>query len=232
MLIDIGIAVYSMILAVLVKQKIDSWIEKISSSIAEDEEDTPTVLELGATTTNFFNHPIKLNMRIFPSLAISGVSGSGKTYMLRHIVESTEMDVVILNAFTDDFKGLNVETIISMSDIIKTLTDANNGNLQPNTLLIIDETLSLMCNKEANRLLGLLLTKNRHFGIYVICVFQELQKTEVKFKSLFTTRCSFRALQQSDYQSNLGISIPDIQLNNREFILVSDKIYRGKTYSK
>ena len=68
--------------------------------------------------------------------------------------------------------------------------------------------------------------------LYIICIFQELNKTVVPFKSLFTARVVLRQIQQSDVNSALGTTLEEYKpLKNREFILLSDDVYSGKTYS-
>ena len=68
--------------------------------------------------------------------------------------------------------------------------------------------------------------------LYVICIFQELNKTIVPFKSLFTARVVLRQIQKTDIDSALGTTLEEYKpLKNREFILLSDDIYKGITYS-
>ena len=68
--------------------------------------------------------------------------------------------------------------------------------------------------------------------LYVICIFQELNKNVVAFKSLFTARVVLRQIQKSDVDSALGTTLEEYKpLKNREFILLSDDIYEGRTYS-
>lgn len=100
------------------------------------------------------------------------------------------------------------------------------------TIIVIDEALSLTAYKKINEKLKVLLSKNRHKNCAIILLFQELNKTIVPYKSLIAARLSMRLLQQSDYQSALGVSLDSkVTLRNREFILVSNGIYFGKSYN-
>lgn len=211
-------------LSILTTSIIFLLYNKLHLSIRQPKGDT--VITLG----HKFGLPIRLDMKKFPSLSITGVTNSGKSCCVRNIISTTKLQTVVANGYTDDYKDLDCELLNSTKDIIQFLDSHTTPSEEP-ILLVIDELLSLVADKDISKRLHILLSHNRHLNIYVICIMQEFQKSIVSFKSLFSARVSFRALQNSDYESNLGIGIHGLNLSNREFCLVSDGIYFGKTYN-
>ena len=59
---------------------------------------------------------------------------------------------------------------------------------------------------------------------------QTATKEELKFKSLFNSRCTFKQLEESSYRVVLGCGVED-KLQKREFYLYTNNLYRGKTYN-
>lgn len=180
----------------------------------------------------FVKKPIELDFRVFPSLSITGISNCGKSKMVEFIMKNNSMDKVLINAYKDDFKGVKCRRITDIEKIEKYLDYLLKGRKAEEPLLLIfDECLTLMSYKNIAKKLHTLLTKNRHMNVYVICIFQELNKTIVPFKSLFTARVVMRQIQVSDVNSALGTTLEEYKpLQNRDFILLSDDLYRGKTY--
>ena len=175
---------------------------------------------------------IKVDFKVFPSLSITGISNCGKSKMVEYIMQNSLMDKVLINAYKDDFKGVKCRRITNIEKIEKYLDYLlEERKAEEPLLLIFDECLTLMSYKNIAKKLHTLLTKNRHMNVYVICIFQELNKTIVPFKSLFTARVVMRQIQASDVNSALGTTLEEYKpLQNREFILLSDDLYRGKTY--
>lgn len=176
--------------------------------------------------------PIVVDLKVFPSFSITGISNCGKSKLVEYMLMNTKLPIVLINAYEDDFKKVNCRRIVELEAIEEYLNYLLNqkDNDQP-VLVVFDEALTLMSYKNIAKKIHTLLTKNRHKKIYVVAIFQELNKTIVPFKSLFTARLTMRAIQVSDINSALGTTIEDYKpLKNREFILLSDDIYWGKTY--
>lgn len=207
-------------------------IDKLSNSIVSrfiPLKDTEIIL---GADKKYTNRAIAIDMREFPSMSITGITKSGKTKMAEYILKNTKMCKVLINAYEDDFLSVYCKRIVEIEEIEKYLDYLLLVKRFDNPLLVvIDETLSLLSYKSISKKLHLLLTKNRHKNLFLICLFQELNKYNCPFKSLFASRVAMRAIQTSDIISSLGTSLEEYpRLQNREFILLSDNIYFGKTY--
>lgn len=184
--------------------------------------------------TDKFRRKIILNMKEFPSLSITGVTNSGKSCLVAAALTKNKADKVLLNAYEEDYSNIYFKKRITDIEKIEQYLDylLEIDRLDHFTIIVIDEALSLTAYKKINEKLKVLLSKNRHKNCAIVLSFQELNKTIVPYKSLIAARLSMRLLQQSDYQSALGISLDtSVTLQNREFILVSDSIYKGKSYN-
>ena len=201
------------------------------SEVKPTEQLKETEIILGGKQ-GYSNRAVTLDLKQFPSLSISGITNCGKTKMIEYILKNTKMSKVLLNAYSDDITSVYCKRIVEIEEIEKyldylLLVKSFNKPL----LVVIDETLSLLSYKAISKKLHLLLTKNRHKNLFIICLFQELNKYNCPFKSLFASRVAMRAIQTSDIISSLGTSLEEYpRLQNREFILLSDNIYFGKTF--
>lgn len=215
-------------------------IDKLSNSIVSrfntgaeviEEPLKDTEIILGANK-EYSNKAVVVDMKEFPSMSITGITKSGKTKMAEYILKNTKMCKVIINAYDDDITSVYCKRIVEIEDIEKYLDYLLLVKKFDNpVLVVIDETLSLLSYKAISKKLHLLLTKNRHKNLYIICLFQELNKYNCPFKSLFASRVAMRAIQTSDIISSLGTSLEEYpRLKNREFILLADDIYYGKTF--
>lgn len=177
---------------------------------------------------------ITLNLKEFPSLSITGITNSGKSCLIAGALMKNKAEKILLNAYDEDYKNIYFKKRITDSYLIERYLDylLEIDKLDRFTIVVIDEALSLTAYKKMNDKIKILLTKHRHKNLAIILLFQELNKTVVTYKSLISARLSMRLLQQSDYNSALGISLESqITLKNREFILVSDGIYKGEAYN-
>lgn len=223
------------ITAIGIKQIADDIKDYIHySNTADDDVGTElkeTEIVLGSNK-NRSNH-ITLDFKQFPSLSITGITNSGKSKMTEYILKNTKMTKVLINAYDDDFSGVYIKKRITDYTEIEKYLDylLDIKKFDEPLLLVIDETLSLITNKNIAKKLQILLTKNRHKNLYIICLFQELNKYNCSFKSLFASRVAMRSIQNSDIISSLGTSLEQYpKLKNRDFILLSDDIYFGRTY--
>ena len=231
-LMDIALITYG---AAAIKLLLDSTgatnflYECISNTQADYDDKT---LILGYTGL-LIKRPVTLDLKVFPSLSITGISNCGKSKLVQYLMQNNHMDKVLINAYADDFKGVKCRRIIDIEKIerfLDYLLEERNSNTS--LLVVFDECLTLMSYKNIAKKLHTLLTKNRHKQIYIICIFQELNKTVVPFKSLFTARLVMRQIQASDVNSALGTTLEEYKpLQNREFILLSDNLYKGRTYN-
>ena len=96
-------------------------------------------------------------------------------------------------------------------------------------LYIVIEELGTIKNKYLIAKIQELLCIARHYNIFIIGVIQIATKEELKFKSYFNARLSFRQLDDSAYRVVLGTGVEE-NLSKQEFVLVSDDKYVGRTY--
>ena len=234
MLIDYGLFFFTAAAIKLLLDKLtvtDLLCDLVSDAFDKMSESSEYNIVLGHSKT-LSKKNITLNLKMFPSLSITGISGSGKTKMVENILRHTSLKILLINAYKDDYGDLECTRINNITEIEAFLDEALDGNNKEPLLVVFDECLTLLSHKNISKKLHTLLTKNRHMNLYVICVFQELNKTIVPFKSLFTARVVLRQIQKSDVDSALGTTLEEYKpLKNREFILLSDDIYEGKTYS-
>ena len=234
MLIDYGLFFFTAAAIKLLLDKLtitDLIYDLINDTFCKMSESSQYNIVLGHSKT-LFRRNITLNLKLFPSLSITGISGSGKTKMVEYILKHTSLKTLLINAYKDDYNDLECYRINNITEIEAFLDKALDGNNKEPLLVVFDECLTLLSYKNISKKLHTLLTKNRHMDLYIICIFQELNKTVVPFKSLFTARVVLRQIQQSDVNSALGTTLEEYKpLKNREFILLSDDVYSGKTYS-
>lgn len=186
---------------------------------------------------DFKGFPIVADMLEVPHFLLTGLSGQGKTGMLRvmikNLINNNNADIVLLNGFTEDYEGFNLRHI-SNHDNIKSfiqalLDDIEEGLNRSRPLYVIFEELGKVKDKELIALTTKLLQYGRHNKIYLIGVIQTATKEELKFKSLFNARCTFKQLEESSYRVVLGCGIDD-KLQKREFYLYTNNLYKGRTY--
>ena len=173
------------------------------------------------------------NMIDKPHLLITGLSSQGKTGMLKVIASNSShnADIVVCNAFMEDFKGIrNVRYIKGIKD---TLTYLNNIYKdiykRERPLYIILEELATLRDATTIKIIYELLCVARHYNIYIIGVTQESLKSELKFKSLFNSIVSFAMVD--GYAPALGVDYVG-ELAKREFVWRSEKgLIKGHTFT-
>lgn len=180
-----------------------------------------------------YNGNITVDMRKTPHLLIIGLSGQGKTFMAKSIIKNLEdlTDIVLINAFEDDFNGHKGRRIVEEENILiflKSLLEVKIKRNKP-MYIVIDELLSLIKNKEINKCIMQLLAVARHFNVFIIGISQDGTKENLKFKNLFNARVCFRMIEDSSYKTVLGCNVED-QLQKQEFYLYSDGLYKGRTF--
>lgn len=191
-------------------------------------------LKIGYENMLLFPKPLIVNMKLTPHCFICGLSNSGKTCMVEYAMRGK--NVILINAFEDDFKSIRCRRIIGNDNILKffqnLLENMKNRRKDEKPLyLVIDELLVLCIDKAITKAIQDILAIGRHYGVYIIGICQLGTKESVKFKDLFNVRVCFRQVEESSYRAILGYSPEDTKLNMREFYLYSDRIARGYTYT-
>lgn len=173
------------------------------------------------------------DMRTTPHILITGLSGQGKTEMAKTIIKNLQhnADIVLLNAFRNDFKAYTGRLIIEEVNILLFLKSTLENKIERSRpmYIVIDELLVLIKNKEISKCIMDLLAIARHYNIFLIGISQEGTKEQLKFKNLFNTRVCFKMLEESSYRTVLGCSV-DGSLQKQDFYLYSDGLYKGRTF--
>ncbi|MFQ8920966.1 MAG: FtsK/SpoIIIE domain-containing protein [Clostridium paraputrificum] len=189
----------------------------------------PTELLLGY---DFKGKPILADMTVNPHLLITGLSGQGKTGLLRTLITNIrDADVILCNCFEEDFRGFNVKRLYGEDAILEycqKIMEQDYWHKRP--LYLVVEELATIKDKKLVNLLKEMLCVCRHYNIFIIGIIQIATKEELKFKSYFISRLSFKQLDSSSYQVVLGAGI-DKGLQKREFYCLTDGLYKGKTYT-
>lgn len=155
--------------------------------------------------------------------------GQGKSKCVEYAIKNK--NCVLLNVFHEDFKTVNAPRINDIEQILEFLETIKHVYNNKPLYIVIDEMLVLCMNKKINKAILDLLATGRHYNIFLIGIAQRGTKQDIPFKDLFNARLTFRQVEQSSYASILGCYPDDnLQLSNRQFVLFSDNIYKGKTY--
>ena len=175
--------------------------------------------------------PITVDMLRTPHILITGLSGQGKSRMVRTmLLNIRNADIIVCNAYQDDYKSVQARFINGEENIkvyLKSIIESPAIRERP--LYIVFEELATIKDKDNIKIIKELLCVARHYNIFVVGVIQIATKEELKFKSYFNARLSFRQLDDSAYRVVLCTSL-DRVLNKQEFALLSDDLYYGRTY--
>lgn len=178
-------------------------------------------------------HKIVADMNICPHVLISGLPNSGKSKCIYVMLNNLrKANIVIFGGFKEDYKDINYREIIG-EDALNIFLDSILDNLYKREipLYIVLEELGTIRNKKTKDKIQELLCIARHYNIYIIGVIQIATKENCSFKDLFNTRITFKQIGEQNYRVILGMSLEEYsQLQQREFIMLSDKLYFGKTY--
>lgn len=191
----------------------------------------PTKLLIGYDS---FKHKIVADMNICPHILVSGLPNSGKSKCIYVMLKNLrKANIVICGGFKEDYIGISYREIIG-EDNLNTFLDSVLNNLYKREipLYIILEELGTIRNKKTKDKIQELLCIARHYNIYIIGVIQIATKENCSFKDLFNTRITFKQIGEQNYRVILGMPIEEEyrNLQQREFIMLSDKLYNGKTY--
>ncbi|MDG5857074.1 hypothetical protein [Clostridium beijerinckii] len=191
-------------------------------------------LRIGYKDYILIKKPLIVDMTITPHILVCGLSGQGKTKCIESALKGK--NVVLLNSFYDDFKTLGSVRRVGNDNILKFLNHLLDNlkyrNQNSKVLyLAFDELLVLCIDKAITKAITDLLAVGRHYNIFVIGISQIGTKEAVKFKDLFNTRICFKQVEESSYRSVLGYSPENKKLTKQQFLLYSDKISEGYTYT-
>lgn len=174
---------------------------------------------------------ITVDMAIDSHILIVGLSNCGKSRMAEYSLK--DKNVIIINAFDEDFGTLKAPRINGEDSIIEYLTNVLK-NRTPNSeplFLLIDELVVLLKNKQIAKLLQDLLCIARHYQTFIVALSQEGTKEVVNCKHLFNVRVMMKALEDSTFRTVLGASVENTNLKQREFYVRDNNGIRfGKTY--
>ena len=175
---------------------------------------------------------ITINMLCTPHVLITGLSGQGKSRCLKVMLLNLQdkADIVLCNCFAEDYSKVKARKIYGEVNILNYINLLlENIKKREKPLYIVFEELGTIKNKSLVAKIQELLCIARHYNIYVIGVIQIATKEELKFKSYFNARLTFRQLDDAAYRVVLNTSI-DKNLSVRQFALMSDDLYLGRTY--
>ena len=168
-----------------------------------------------------------------PHVGVQGLSVVGKSKMVESaLLNLIDADIALVNCFQKDFTEITGTRINGTEEILNYLTEIkDNKEYRERPLYIVIDELNVLGNdKKINSVIADLLSQARHFNIYVIALGQTLLKENCPYKNLFNVRITFKTIDKSMISAFLGCTIENTELQQREFIVYSDSIKRGKTY--
>lgn len=194
---------------------------KIKDKVMKIHQESPYILRSGK---------VAFDMRLAPHILVAGLSGQGKTKFVESLLQGRkDIDVVLLNAFKDDFRSLNCRRINTLQDIKNFLENVLEPNRTIPLYIVIDELLSLSIqDKTISKTITKLLAVARHYNVFLICISQSATKEEIGAKMLFNTRICFKQVESSQYQTVLGYTPEDKKLQQRQYYYISTEIGKGK----
>lgn len=182
---------------------------------------------------DFKGSPILIDMLKTPHVGVQGLSVVGKSKMVESaLLNLIDADIALVNCFQKDFTEITGTRINGTEEILNYLTEIkDNKEYRERPLYIVIDELNVLGNdKKINSVIADLLSQARHFNIYVIALGQTLLKENCPYKNLFNVRITFKTIDKSMISAFLGCTIENTELQQREFIVYSDSIKRGKTY--
>ncbi len=216
-LIDRGLIVMGVYAVYLVGKQILATLPPLDlSELFQKDTNNPYTL---------YCDKVSFNMKVAPHLLVAGLSGQGKSCFVEYLFKDRVdiVDIYLVNAYSGDFKSLNCNRINDTTDILSLLTEASTALQEHPRYIIVDELLELSVRepkiiKELTKALAVA----RHYNTFFVCIAQQATKEEIKCKSLFNCRVTFKQVEYSSYQTILGYSPEDKQLSQREFYYLSD----------
>ena len=170
---------------------------------------TLTPLDLSELFQKDTNNPytlycdkVSFNMKVAPHLLVAGLSGQGKSCFVEYLFKDRVdiEDIYLVNAYSGDFKSLNCNRINDTTDILSLLTEASTALQEHPRYIIVDELLELSIREpKIMKELTKALAVARHYNTFFVCIAQQATKEEIKCKSLFNCRVTFKQVEYSSY---------------------------------
>ena len=182
---------------------------------------------------NYKLEPIIIDMKITPHLGVVGLSNNGKSKCVELMLKNLNgVSIDIINSKKDDFKNLKATKVNGIDNIIDYFYYLVHDErvYQAPKYVVIDEYNLLSHIKGIEDIICDLLRDARHRNIFIILIAQQLQMEYCKFKELFNVRLCFRQINTMSYYAFLGQTVEEMNLKQREFILLHQKLEYGKTY--
>ena len=182
---------------------------------------------------NYKYEPIIIDMKVTPHLGVVGISNNGKSKCIELALKNLRgADIHLINCMDNDFTSINGKRINGESDILDYFYYIIHDDkvLERPLYIVIDEYNVLSNLKGIDDIIEELLRQARHRNIFIIVLMQQATKDECNFKNLFNCRLCFKQIDKSQYYAFLGSTIEDVDLQQREFILLHTKIEYGTTY--
>lgn len=171
-------------------------------------------------------------------VGIIGASLSGKSYMVEGALNSVSgADIVLINAFENDFSSINAQRINEETEIEEYLKNVliNEKDREIPLYIVIDEcnVLSIR-NRNIDKYIKGILAQGRHNNVYIIAIMQLGLKEDCSFRNLLNVRIAFSHKDFSMITNFLGVKeelLPANRLEAREFFVIdSSDVRHGKTY--
>ena len=174
----------------------------------------------GILLGRYFLKKVYWDYKTYYHCIILGVTNCGKSVLCENIVRGR--NTVLINTWETDFKSMpGARRINDKASIISFFKCLPNNTEE--VFVVIDELASLMTDKEVAKEINLALQYSRHHHCHVIGITPRVLANEVQCKSLFPCRICGKMMCSTDYKTALGVNL-DINLNMREFVMISDKL--------
>lgn len=145
-------------------------------------------------------------------ITISAANGSGKTNLIRYIIDTIEFDCVVILSntavFSGDFdkykgkKNFYLVSLIYFEDVIKFLLRKQKEIVQKGfkskVLLVFDDILGSV---KDNKILKILISQNRHFNITVVFSVQHINQAATYLREISTYDIIFELKTQNSLKA-------------------------------
>lgn len=186
---------------------------------------------------DFKGDPIIADMSSTPHIGVVGTSKMGKSICIEIALQTIQeqIDILMINCFSDDFKSLQGRRINDNQDMKEALEEElNNKEWRERPLYILIDEYNVLSKtvKKIDDIIQGLLAQGRHFNVFIICIMQLGNKEDCKFKNLFNCRLAFKTIEKQTISAFLGCPVPDTNMQRQEFYLYHTELIRGRSYDK
>lgn len=186
---------------------------------------------------DFKGDPIIADMSSTTHLGVVGTSKMGKSVCIEMALQviQEQIDILMINCFSDDFKSLQGRRINeneAMKEVLE--EELNNKEWRERPLYILIDEYNVLSKtvKKIDDVIQGLLAQGRHFNVYLIIIMQLGNKEDCKFKNLFNCRLAFKTIEKQTISAFLGCPVQDTNLQRQEFYLYHTELIRGRSYDK